>query len=203
MASPERIARLRIQLDDFEPPIWRRVEVPFMMHLKGLHGVIQAVMLFGDHHLFEFRVGDRRYAVPDREWDLGEIYAASNLRIGALVERDVTTFAYTYDFGDNWQHTITIEDIGEADAAFGYPRFVDGARRAPPEDVGGIPGFGDFLQAMADPEDERHAGAVAWYGRRFDPDDIDRAAIDAALERVVRKRAQGRAGYMKNKSRLR
>ncbi|MGO8656386.1 plasmid pRiA4b ORF-3 family protein, partial [Rhizobium ruizarguesonis] len=63
----DRIARLHIQLDDIEPSIWRRVEVPLTMSLKGLHDVIQAVMLFEDYHLFEFEDGGRCYDVPDPE----------------------------------------------------------------------------------------------------------------------------------------
>nr|WP_262928171.1 plasmid pRiA4b ORF-3 family protein [Rhizobium mesosinicum] len=65
--SVDRIARIRIQLDDIEPSIWRRVDVPLTMSLKRLHDVIQAVMLFEDYHLFEFEAGGRCYDVPDPE----------------------------------------------------------------------------------------------------------------------------------------
>ncbi|MBB3660979.1 hypothetical protein FHX15_006251 [Rhizobium sp. BK650] len=106
----DRIARLHIQLDDIEPLIWRRVEVPLTMSLEGLHDVIQAVMLFEDYHLFEFEAGGRCYDVPDPE-DLYErkTFAARNVRIAALIERGIATFSYTYDFGDNWRHTIAVE----------------------------------------------------------------------------------------------
>lgn len=131
MTSNERIARLLVKLDHIEPAIWRRVEVPITTSLKGLHDVIQAVMLFQDYHLFEFNAGGKRYAVPDPEWDFGrETYAARNVRIGALVVRGITTFNYTYDFGDDWRHSITVEAVTDADPAVEYPRFVDGDRRA-------------------------------------------------------------------------
>ena len=52
MMQKERIARLLITLDDIEPQIWRRVEVPFAMSLKEMHNAIQAVMLVEDYHLF-------------------------------------------------------------------------------------------------------------------------------------------------------
>src|SRR3546814_14475377 len=76
---------------------------------------------------------------------------AANVRIGTLVERGVTSFIYTYDFGDNWRHRVEIEEVTSAIPATDYPRFVDGERRAPPDDVGGTPGFEDFLKAMAKP----------------------------------------------------
>lgn len=157
MTSNERIARIHIKLDHIKPVIWRRVEVPITTSLKGLHDVIQAVMLFEDYHLFEFNAGGRRYAVPDPEWDLGrETYAARNVRIGALVERGIETLDYTYDFGDDWRHSITVEDVTDADPAVEYPCFVDGGRRAPPEDVGGVSGFEEFLDAMTKPRHKQH-----------------------------------------------
>ena len=173
MTSNERIARLHIKLDHIEPVIWRRVEVPITTSLKGLHDVIQAVMLFKDYHLFEFNAGGKRYAVPDPEWDFGaDTYAARNVRIGALVDRGITTFNYTYDFGDDWRHSITVEAVTDADPALEYPRLTDGDRRAPPEDVGGLPGFEDFLNAMAKPRHAQYREVVEWYGGRFEPNDI-------------------------------
>ena len=169
MTSNERIARLHIKLDHIEPVIWRRVEVPITTSLKGLHDVIQAVMLFKDYHLFEFNAGGKRYAVPDPEWDFGaDTYAARNVRIGALVDRGITTFNYTYDFGDDWRHSITVEAVTDADPAVEYPRFLDGDWRAPPEDVGGLPGFEDFLIAMSKPRHAQHRKVVDWYGGRFE-----------------------------------
>src|SRR3546814_3105582 len=87
---------------------------------------------------------------------------AANVRIGTLVERGVTSFIYTYDFGDNWRHRVEIEEVTSAIPATDYPRFVDGERRAPPEDVGGTPGFEDFLKAMAKPRHPERASMIQW-----------------------------------------
>jgi hypothetical protein len=158
-------------------------------------------MLFEDYHLFEFRIGERRYAVPDPEWDLGrETYAARNVRIGALIERGVAAFAYTYDFGDDWRHTITIEGVDDANPDLEYPRFIEGERRAPPEDVGGFPGFENFLEAMAKPRHSDHRQVMQWYGGRFDPDDIQRDAVEKRIAKLVRRRALGKAGFIKSKN---
>jgi pRiA4b ORF-3-like protein len=69
MTRTDSIARIRIELNGIDPTIWRRVEVPLTTSLKGLHDVIQAVMPFENRHLFLFNVGDKRYGLPDREWD--------------------------------------------------------------------------------------------------------------------------------------
>ena len=47
---------------------------------------------------------------------------------------------------------------GEADVD--YPAFVGGERRCPPEDVGGVPGFMEFLEAALDPLHVEHNEVV-------------------------------------------
>ncbi|GAJ95577.1 hypothetical protein RRH01S_12_01310 [Rhizobium rhizogenes NBRC 13257] len=113
MTLSDRIARLHVQLNGMEPVIWRRVEVPLNLSLKDLHDVIRALMLFEDYHLFEFEAGGRRYDVSDPD----DAYtrktnAARNVRIGALVDRGVSTVTYTYNFGDDWQHSINASHRG-------------------------------------------------------------------------------------------
>ena len=188
MAHTDRVARLRIELADFNPRIWRRIEVPLALGLNGLHEAIQAAMLFEDYHLFQFDVGGQRYAIPDPDWDdVRSTIDARNVNLGTLIDRGVTTFKYTYDFGDDWRHAITIEAVVPADPAHDYPRFVDGAGRAPPEDVGGIPGFEEFLEAMTKPRHPGRKRLIRWYGREFDPDDIDAATITARLAKLARR----------------
>lgn len=201
MTTSERIARIRIRLDHFKPVIWRSVEVPITTSLKGLHDVIQAVMLFEDYHLFEFEADGKRYGIPDPEEHYGgKTRAARNVRITTLIERGIEAFSYTYDFGDNWQHTITIEAVMDADPAAEYPRFIDGERRAPPEDVGGSTGFEDFLQAMAKPRHPEHRNVITWYGRRFEPDDIDIATITERMAKLARRRTLGKAAFAKSQN---
>ena len=48
-----------------------------------------------------------------------------------------------------------------------YPAFVDGARRCPPEDVGGPDGFMDFLEAVLDSAHEQHRDIVLYFASRF------------------------------------
>jgi hypothetical protein len=201
MTQADRITRIRIELNDTDPAIWRRVEVPLTTSLKGLHEVIQAVMPFEDYHLFEFEVDDKRYGIPDPDWDdVRQTFDAKNIKLAALIGRDVSRFAYTYDFGDNWQHTVTIEAIGPADPAVDYPRFLDGARRAPPEDVGGIPGFEEFLDIMSKPRHRERKRLVEWYGGPFNPNEIDLPTITAHIARLARRRAIGKATYAKSRS---
>lgn len=79
----------------------RSSPVTLTTSLKGLHDVIQAVMPFEAHHLFEFNAGGKRYAVPDPEWDFGGDLCRPQCPDRRSVDRGITTFTYTCDFGDD------------------------------------------------------------------------------------------------------
>ncbi|MBM3492579.1 MAG: plasmid pRiA4b ORF-3 family protein [Alphaproteobacteria bacterium] len=170
------VIRLKITLDDSEPPIWRRVELPAETDLKGLHRVIQAAMGWTNSHLHEFQVGRRR--------------AAGRTTLAELAASGVRRFGYLYDMGDSWQHTLGIEKTLAAEPSAAYPRLVDGAGRCPPEDCGGIPGFYSFLEALADPRHPEHAELLDWHGGPFDAADLDEAGIRQRLARLATARAR-------------
>ena len=48
----EPVARIRIELQDIEPKIWRRVDVPLSSTLLALHDIIQAAFGWTHSHLF-------------------------------------------------------------------------------------------------------------------------------------------------------
>lgn len=194
-----RIARLHIALEGVEPAVWRRVEVPLQTSLKVLHEVIQAAMPFRNRHLFLFEVDGRRYTQPDPDGMFGQgMGLARNMRLAALVARGETGFRYTYDLGDDWSHAITIEAVDTVDDAPLYPRLVDGAGRAPPEDVGGVPGFETFREAMADPAHPLHPELVEWHGGPFPAAEPDRTTITVLMAALARRRALGQEGYLRS-----
>jgi hypothetical protein len=179
----EKVASLRIDLEETSPQVWRVIDVPLSTTLAALHDIIQVAMRWDDSHLYEFEVGEKVYGEPGPDDALFDrkVYKAKSLRMANLVERGIGNFRYIYDFGDNWRHRITIENVQQGDADVDYPRFVSGARRAPPEDVGGIGGFADFLEAMTAPSHEEHGRMREWYGAQFDPDDIDERHVRMIL----------------------
>ena len=163
----ETIARIRIELQDLEPKIWRRVDMPVSSTLMALHLVIQAALGWTNSHLFEFVAGGRHYGEPHPDLaSLGfRIYHAKNIRLRTLLERGVKRFTYVYDFGDDWRHDVIVEDVREGVANVEYPASVSGEGRCPPEDVGSTWGFLDFLEAVLDPTHKDHARLLAWYGK--------------------------------------
>lgn len=179
----EPVARIRIELDGTEPPVWRAVDVPLSATLFALHDIIQVAMRWQDYHLFEFVIGERVYGEPHPDDVMYErkVFKAKGIRLATLIERGVRQFLYVYDFGDNWQHRIIIEEVREGDADTEYPAFVAGERRAPPEDVGGTTGFEAFLEAIGDPQHEDHDQLLEWCGGSFDPADIDERHVRMIL----------------------
>ena len=121
----EPVARLRIELREIEPRLWRRVDVPLSSTLLALHDIIQAAFGWTDSHLFEFVIGDRAYGepMPDDDFFERHVFKAAGVRLKALIERGVERFLYVYDFGDDWRHDIFIESVGDGEADVDYPAF--------------------------------------------------------------------------------
>jgi hypothetical protein len=194
MISPPSIARLKITLDDVEPAVVRRLEVPLDLRLDRLHLVLQAALGWTNSHLWEFRARDVGWGLPDPEWDRGSgpLDARKATLLKVIEDTGAKTLTYLYDFGDGWEHTIKVERIGPGDPAATYPWLLEAVGRCPPEDVGGPPGYEEFLEALADPEHERHAEMTEWYGESFDPHAIDPTEINRAIQDVARRWSRSR-----------
>jgi hypothetical protein len=82
-------------------------------------------------------------------------------------------FDYEYDFGDGWQHEVLFEGHLNCEPGKTYPVCLEGARACPPEDVGGVTGFSNFLEAITDPGNEEHDESLEWAGGWFDPEEFD------------------------------
>lgn len=105
-----------------------------------------------------------------------------------------------HNHGAGGRARITIEAIADADPAVEYPCYIGGAGCAPPEDVGGIPGFELFLDAIADPKHEQHRELKRWHGRPFNPEHAAEDEIQARMKKLARSRALGKTGFEKSRS---
>jgi hypothetical protein len=189
--SPDEVYQLKVTLLGIEPPIWRRILVSADSTLGQLHDVLQIVMGWTNSHLHEFRVGDDLVfglPDPDREYPAGN-ELRTTLR---QVAKQGSVILYLYDFGDSWEHEITVEQITPGDAGAAVPTCVDGQRRAPPEDCGGVSGYAHLLEVLTDPDDDEHADMVKWVGGSFDPERFDLAAVNADLRALAGLRGRPR-----------
>ncbi len=167
--SVGQIYQLKIQLKGSKPPIWRRIQVPGRVSLAELHPIILAAMGWYGGHLYAFWVGQSQYGSPDPELDMGD---ARRLTLSAAA-RTGAPLSYDYDFGDDWQHHISVEKILPAEPGVAYPRCLTGRRACPPEDCGGIYGFYELLDAAADPVHPEHEWAQEVLPPGHDPAHFD------------------------------
>lgn len=181
-APGSTVHRLKITLRGSQPPIWRRLEVPSGSTLEQLHHIIQTAFGWEDYHMWVFQTPAGDYGLADRE--LGHRNAASQ-RLAKAAPRPGTRLTYTYDFGDDWEHDLLIEAVTDAEPGTAYPHCLTGRRACPPEDCGGIWGYQDLLEILADPSHDEHAERLEWLGldnaSQFDPATFDIDAVNSAL----------------------
>lgn len=178
----QSVFRLRIQLRDIDPVVWRRVLVPGSVRMAKLADMLIAAMGWNNSHLHAFQVGDKQYGMHFDDWPEGEIDEKTVTVLQAL--RDERRFLFDYDFGDSWEHDVTIEALTWSYFGLKYAVVLGGDRACPPDDVGGVPGYAHFCEAMGDPRHEEHGDYVEWVGGSFDPAEFDLAGANALCQKV-------------------
>ena len=134
------IITLKVTLRGTKPPVWRRLVMPGTMTLGDLHRAIQAAMGWHDGHLHAFDIGGEQYG--DRH-SVDDVADENRVTLNGLLRSPVVRFTYTYDFGDNWQHTVAFEKSEPAVEGVSYPVCITG--NCPPEDCGGVRGYEELL----------------------------------------------------------
>ncbi len=178
-ANSDAIYQIKVTIEGSKPPIWRRLLVPANLNLGDLHQILQVAMGWTDSHLHQFLVGEKTYGTPDpnMDWTLDE----DRVKLAQIVTGEKFKFRYEYDFGDSWLHAILVEKILPAEPGKPYPICVKGKGNCPPEDCGGIWGFYDFVEAMANPKHPEHKNLKEWYGGDFDPEAFDIDEVNRIL----------------------
>ncbi len=164
------IFQFRIEIKEITPPIWRTILVPSNSSIHDFHLMIQAAFGWYNYHLYEFTIGKRKFVAPE-QWDEtpGDAEDSHSVSIGELNLREGQAFGYTYDFGDMWEHKITVQKILPPDKNRTYPCCIRGKRSAPPEDCGGAYGYYETLRKASDLSDPGHDETAEWLGD-YDPE---------------------------------
>lgn len=182
-AVSDRVYQLKITLRGSKPPIWRRVMVPATFNLYKLHQVIQVAMGWDDSHLHQFIIDGEYYSIPSPD-DWEPVIDERRFTLSRSAPYEKMKFVYEYDFGDSWEHIVLVEKILPTEAGRQYPICIKGKRACPPEDVGGVWGYENFLEALGDPDHEEHESYLEWIDGEFDAEAFNLEAINIALQRV-------------------
>ena len=180
IAAPNSIYQLKVTLIDSHPAIWRRIQVGDNILLPQLHGVLQLAMGWTNSHLHSFQVGKQTFAEPSPD-DFIPVTDYRTVRLNQVAPEVKDRFIYLYDFGDSWEHEISVEKILSSEKDAQYPRCLDGKRACPPDDVGGVWGYEDFVKAIRDPRHPEHDEMLEWVGGKFDPEKFDLDGVNGML----------------------
>jgi hypothetical protein len=200
MTPPATPVRLHVRVDvvGSTPPIWRRLSLPSNLTLDRLHDVLQTAFGWMNSHLHQFTLASDPHGhetegilTPFDVEEGDEGVLESDLRLDQFLAAPGDTLRYTYDFGDDWEHTVTLEAVDAPEV--GAPtdavvRCLAGERQGPPEDVGGIHNWEDLLAVAANPRHPEYSDLIEQIASLdlFDfADEIDLDAINRGLDRLA------------------
>lgn len=153
--------------------------------------------------MHEFRIGGVSYGDPEsNEWNDDtsvRTFDETELRLLDFAREPGQRFSYVYDFGDCWEHTLTVEKLLSLDVVPNSATCIDGGRARPPEDVGGTSGYEAFLQIMSDQNDPEHRDMKRWCGGHFDPAWFDLGVVDKDVRRALKPEVRRRLHQPKPK----
>ena len=187
--------QLKMVIKDSKPPIWRRIIVPSGITFSQLSMILNEAMGWSGYHVFKFEfyhlelhiMEDVDDFVGIGPWDYRE--AGTTYIREYLEEND--WFTYTYDLGDCWDHRVTVEKVLE-DYEENYPKVIKYKGDCPVEDCGGIWGYYDCLDVIADPSDPEYEDRLAWMEMQGYPNEYDMEAVNQRLrERFFYKWGKG------------
>ncbi|QTF09262.1 plasmid pRiA4b ORF-3 family protein [Brenneria izadpanahii] len=158
-----RFYQLKVILIGTTPAIWRQFVVPASITLDRLHDVLQIVMGWQDSHLHQFTFGKKRFT--ERPEDTPQDEDEGFYRLNELLKRKGNKLTYLYDFGDDWEHEIILENTDYHPEEFdGFLFCLNGERVCPLEDCGGVPGYENLLGILQDPAHEDYEETLEWLG---------------------------------------
>lgn len=159
--------------------------MPSTILLCCLHDALQAVLGWTDSHLHQFEKDRKIWGVPDwYEDEEIKITKESTTALNRVLKTESDSLVYQYDFGDNWLHEVVLEKIVPCDSAMVRPVCLGGERSVPPEDVGGVSGYSEFLEVIFEPGHEEFDHYRAW-AEGFYAEHFDLAKVNETLNRML------------------
>jgi transposase-like protein len=119
------VYQLKIALRGISPLIWRRLLVDADTSLADLHHILQLAMGWTNSHLHRFLIRGQEYRIA-YDGGIGFDDDPKQIRLANFRLRLRERFLYEYDFGNNWQHDIRVEQIVAADTKRRSPVCIGG-----------------------------------------------------------------------------
>lgn len=176
---------IKVSIRDTHPPVWRRLQIPAGITFHELNAIIQLAFDWCGYHLYEFEVGATLHeqgefiGIPDEdsEWYGRETIDATKIKIDKFF-KEYKKMKYTYDFGDDWIHDITIEKEIETNIKLQNPICIKAKMADLPEDCGGSWGYEELLEILDNPKHERYQEMKEWIENGYSNWNDDRTFVD-------------------------
>jgi len=158
---------LKVKIVDVTPQVWRRVVVNDELTFMQLHNVLQISLGWLSYHMFSFEVGDYRLDYDPLDENDVELNV-NDIKLSEMPLNEKMKFQYIYDFGDYWEHEITIEKITDKGPIL--PVCKAGNNNCPIEDCGGPEAYVRLVKQLKSGKMDEETRA--WVGA-FDPKEFD------------------------------
>ena len=168
MKNQNIIYQFKIELAEIEPTIWRVIQVPSKYTFWDLHVAIQDAMGWLDYHLHVFRMkmphkkSYTEIGIPHEDFDDDKILPGWQIFIADYFTEPGKSAIYDYDFGDSWSHYVLLEGILLKEKGVKYPICIQGERACPVEDCGGVPGYYNMVEILANPKHPEYMEYIEW-----------------------------------------
>ncbi|MDB5152199.1 MAG: plasmid pRiA4b family protein [Mucilaginibacter sp.] len=181
--------QIKISLDNTSPVIWREILVPKNYNFYKLHHCIQVAMGWTTSHLFEFiaegyKIGILYESMDD--YDESNFIDSRNIKLMDLIQEPGETFKYEYDFGDGWEHTVSIEQFVTMENEQQLPICIGGELKCPPEDCGGYHGYYNFLSIMSNKHHPEYKETKMWFGGKYDSNEFNQDKVNKKMKNINR-----------------
>ena len=187
-----KVFQLKITLDGITPKIWRKFLVKDNISFHDLHNIIQLIMGWGNYHLYSFYINKEEIGMPDPEFR-SELTNAKKIKLKDKLSLK-QKFGYVYDFGDNWEHILTVEKILDNKDKALVPTCLEGERAGPPEDCGSYPGYYELMRIKKNKKHPEYKERIKeWLGEDFDFEHFDIEEINKGLLKLIK--VDGRTRY--------
>lgn len=178
--------QLKITIKNSKPPIWRRVIVPAGITFSQLSMILNKAMGWSGEHLFDIEFYHQQLRITEEadgfeDWGPYDYLEASTTFIREFLEEN-DWFTYTYDFGDNWEHKVTVEKI-LSDYELNYPKVIKFKGNCPPEDCGGLYGYYELLDIMEDEDNPEYEDRTDWMEMQDYPNEYDMEQVNEELKK--------------------
>lgn len=184
------IFEIKIQLNDVsKPPVHRTVQVASDTNLYLMHGILQGAMGWSNYHMHNFyapRTG-AFYGLPDPE-GYSDDEEERTVILSDVLSKEGDYLKYEYDFGDSWEHTLTLKKILTRVPGVEYPQLTGAKGACPPEDCGGSWEYEYLKTVLSNTKHIEYEDRSEWVGLKrgqtWDANAADLAELAKGMRRI-------------------